>query len=598
MRQLDPQQLEAVHTEAKRALVLAGAGSGKTRVLIERIGYLIEETGTSPYEIMAFTFTRKAAGEIRDRLVDRIGNRAYRITMGTMHAIALQMIQRFGEVIGLKSKQVTVYGEWESEFLLKEVAIELAVRRGNIWKIKKGDIDKMFNAYYQTGIEPGPEHPAHDLFRAFFARCRENNALTYGALLVGLRLLIPTLKQHSKIRHILVDEVQDIDALQWAIINEMCAAFGASLFVVGDIDQSIYDWRGAVPEYLVEHQAEFTLYRLETNYRSVPEIVYASNKLIACNVDRIPKEMVAVRENGNVASIASITIQENCNSELLADFFKSYGVSSTQNIAILSRIHGLLQKLDRLLTEAEIPHEYIGKDTALTNSEPFRRFHAFLKLLVNPFDNFSFLLIKDVIGISREEYSNIRIFAAKDGISHFQAWTVYGEETTYMEFFKGPNETKLLLTTQTFLIKYMATGALPYGGNGWGFDVEPVFRFIFAWLSENPKGTIQEYLDWLATYDIQDEIKAEESPLTLLTIHAAKGLEWPVVILAGCNEGIIPSKQALKNGGIEAERRLMYVAMTRAREQLILTIRPEVTETEGRVYESPRSRFIGEAVGV
>jgi len=369
--------------------------------------------------------------------------------------------------------------------------------------------------------------------------------------------------------------------------------FGASLFVVGDIDQSIYEWRGAVPEYLVEHQGEFDIYRLEMNYRSASEIVEASNSLISRNQDRIPKTMTAARGNGNVTSVK---IQENCNSELLVDFFKSYRVSATQNIAILSRVHGLLQKLDRLMTEQDIPHVYIGKDTALTNSEPFRRFHAFLKLLVNPFDNFSFLLIRDVIGTSREEYSSFRVLAAKDGISHFQAWTAYGEETSYMQFFKGPDETRLLLSTQTFLIKYMATGALPYGGAGWGFDIEPVFRFIFSWLSDNPRGTLAEYLDWLATYDLQDEI-TEESPITLLTIHAAKGLEWPCVILAGCNEGIIPSKQALKNGGVEAERRLMYVAMTRAKDQLILAVRPEMTETEGRVYESPRSRFIGEAMG-
>ncbi|MDD4997695.1 MAG: ATP-dependent helicase, partial [Syntrophales bacterium] len=226
---------------------------------------------------------------------------------------------------------------------------------------------------------------------------------------------------------------------------------------------------------------------------------------------------------------------------------------------------------------------------ALTNSEPFRRFHAFLKLLVNPFDNFSFLLIKDVIGISREEYSEFRVKAAAEGKSHFQV---------YMEEDAGTDASSFFDNAAEWTFEWTLTNLAAV--LDWPFDITDAANFAFAWQKGHPNGTLTEYLAWLATYDIQDEIKSEEEvlPITLMTIHAAKGLEWPVVIVAGCNEGIIPSKQALKNGEIEAERRLMYVAMTRAREQLILTIRPEVTETEGRVYESPRSRFIGEAVGV
>lgn len=575
---LDAQQTIAVRTSSKRALVLAGAGSGKTRTLIERIAYLTEECKVSPYEIMAFTFTRKAAGEIKTRLQERIGNKAYHVTMGTMHALSLSMINRFGEIIGLKQKQVTVYCQWEEEFLLKDVAQEMGIFNGKNWKIKKADIDGMFGTYYQRGIEPKEDDPLYPLFRAFIQRCRENNSLTYGGLLIGLRLLIPTMAKYLHIEHILVDEVQDIDHLQWAIILEMEKAFNAELFLVGDIDQSIYEWRGAAPKYLVDHQSEFDIYRMEVNYRSVPEIVTAANKLIEHNQDRITKTMTAAR---NQFFLYDVRVLKNIDSEAIVGLFIED--PADRPIAVLARNHSLLQKIDRLMEEANISHVYIGKNTALTNSEPFRRFHAFLKLCINPYDNFSFLLIKDVIGLTREEYGKIRLEAAQEGKSHFQVWDWINKENDIFVLL-GENAEGLDDSYRLIAERFP--------------DLSPESAaFINEWLKESSSDRIEDYLSWLATYDLQDEIKDEsKEEITLMTIHAAKGLEWPVVIVAGCNEGIMPSKQAVISGDIESERRLFYVAMTRAQDQLVLTVRPERTERPGGGFsESPISRFIGEA---
>jgi len=571
---LDSQQTAAVLTDSKRALVLAGAGSGKTRVLIERIAYLLEEQKVSPYEIVAFTFTRRAAGEISSRLADRIGNKTYRISMGTMHALALSMINRFGEIIGLKSKAVTVYSQWEEDFLLKDVAQDMGIHNGKTWKVPKKDIDKVFSRYYQQGIEPDENSPLSPLFHALIQRCRENNSLSYGGLLIGLRLLIPTMAQYLHIKHILVDETQDLDALQWSIVNEMCAAFKASLYVVGDTDQSIYSFRGAVPEYLVDHQSEFDIYRLETNYRSMPEIVTAANSLIEHNHDRITKTMTAAL---NSFPFYGHRIMMDMDSASIVNLFVED--PADRPIAILARTHSLLQKIDRLMTEAEIPHNYIGKTTALTNSEHFRRFHAFLKLTVNPYDNFSFLLIKDIIGVTREEYSAIRVKAAEEGKSHFDVWKEMYEE---WKFYNGEDFTLNDIVT-------CLNSDYP--------DLSPeAVAFIKKWCNDH-NGDVTEYLNWLATYDLQDEINKDDPKegITLLTIHAAKGLEWPVVIVAGCNEGILPSKQAIAANDVEAERRLAYVAWTRAQDQLILAVRPEVTENGTRIYESPVSRFIGES---
>lgn len=581
MNDTDTQQRAAVTTNSGRAMVIAGAGSGKTRVLTERVAYLIEKCKASPSEIMVMTFTRKAAGEMKTRLEQRVGSAAYGLSLGTMHALALRMINRFGEVIGMKSQRVTVYSQWEEDFLLRDVAKELGVYDGKKWKgITKAQVAEAFDAYYQRGIEPAPDEPVHDLFRGFIQRCRENNSLTYGGLMIGLRLLIPTLAKFLSIKYILVDEVQDIDPLQWEVILEMEKAFEAALFVVGDVDQSIFEWRGAAPKYLVDHQDKFDIYRLETNYRSVPDIVMAANRLIEHNRDRITKTMVATRDNGDPVSVI-----QDMDSERIMEYITSWGEPPEGfSIAVLGRNHFLLEKLSRLLDERQVKHEYIGKLTALTNSEPFRRYHAFLKLAVNPYDNFSFLLIKDALNLSRDDYTKIRIFAAETGKGHLPAFIIL----------KGNRFVESGIDL-SFLGEWTLAECCRWIDENFSSLSPEASAFIRNWTMDNP-GEIKEYLDWLALYEIQDEIKKEASGLILMTIHAAKGLEWPVVVVAGCNEGIIPSKQCIEKGDIESERRLMYVAMTRARDQLTLTIRPECVEKDGHLYESPRSRFIKEAV--
>jgi len=593
---LDPQQKEAVETSSPNALVLSGAGSGKTRVLVERIAWLIEHRKVSPYEILCLTFTRKAAGEMKARLEDRIGRKAHGVTMGTIHAVALGFLKRFGEFAGLRGKNLTVYSEWESDYLLREVAIDLGIYKGKAWKIPKKDVARMFNLYYQEGTVSEETDPAYALFRDFNARCRENNALTYGGLLVAFRDLLVPIRGYLNFKHILIDEVQDIDLLQWVIINRIKAFCGVSIFAVGDIDQSIFEWRGACPGYLVEHQAEFDIHRLESNYRSRPAIVKAANNLIAHNKDRIPTTMEA-RRNGK-RTLETWTESDSARTAYILQTWLGLSSSKVTDVGVLARNHFLLDKLAEELDALGLPVARIGKTAALTNSPEFRKFHAFLKLLINPFDNFSFLLIRDLLGLSRREYNKIRLNATRTGVSDFHQW-ILGDPILHpikVNFFESPGS----LGHAALAIKYISTGALPFDGPGWAFDVDECFRFVMAWLVDNPSGTIEGYLDWLATYDIQDEIRdqEDEGKIKLMTIHAAKGLEWPVVIVAGCNEGLLPSKQAIATGEIEQERRLMYVAMTRARDELILAIRPERKEgPRGSVYENPRSRFVEEMKG-
>lgn len=579
---LNEEQKAAAFTESKNALVIAGAGSGKTRVLTSRVEFLIKEKKVSPYEIMCLTFTRAGAKEMVERLEKAIGNDAHKLHIGTIHALALNYIRRFGEVLGIHPASVTVYNEWESGFLLKEVARDLGVFNGKAWKIPKKEIDAVFNEYHSTGIEPKETSPVRTLFNAFLGRCRENNALTYGGLVQAFYLLLPEIKKRLHIRHVLVDEVQDIDRLQHLIISMAALNFGASVFMVGDVSQSIFEWRGAIPDYLISLEDFFDVYRLANNYRSKADIVEAANNLIKNNLLRIPLDMQPVRNGGQ-----SIQVKKGCDSEQLIkalDVMTTNGGIQKKDITILARNHVLLKRLAQILTELNITHKYIGQKAGMVQSESFRRFIAFLKLILNPQDNFSFLLIKDTIGLGRSEYNQIRKEAIENGESHFQTWQESQSNCPVYDFFVNAICGKL--STLDEVLDALAVALLPNN-----------FSQEIAFIKSAGINKIRPLLDWITTYDISDEATEDFEGLRLMTIHASKGLEFKTVMIAGCNEGLLPSKQAIEHGEIEAERRLMYVAMTRAMDNLILTVRPEIKETEFKIWESPVSRFLAEIRG-
>jgi superfamily I DNA/RNA helicase len=581
---LSKEQEKAAHSESKRLLLIAGAGSGKTRTMIARMVYLIQEKNVSPYELAVLTFTRRAAGEIKERLIKEIGSKAAKITAGTIHSVALNYLQRFGELVGLKPGKITVYSPWEEEFLLKEVAKEMGFHNGKTWKgVKKYQIDGAFYLYYTSGILIKDNDKALEIMTAFFQRCKENNALTYGTILTEFKRLIPLIGQFMGLRHVLCDEVQDNDPLQWSILNDICKACNASLFAVGDPRQSIYSFRGADPAYLTRNKHLFDIYNLKDNYRSSANIVEAANNLIGHNGGELGEPMRAIRERSS-----NIRIENNMDSEnikIFIDSYKDFGI--LENTAILARNHWLLEKLSRLLTESHIKHEYIGKKTAMTRSEPFRRFHAFLKLIVNPFDNFSFLLIKDYLGLSQSHYSDIRMLSCVEFQSHFETWkAVHVNETyTWQKWFKSSENTDM-----ASVVDWMKDVEFEFG-------TSDIFDFVYGWMLDNYDGTIEGYLSWLATWDISDEVKEESEGLMLLTGHSAKGLEFPTVILCGLNEGIFPSKQSIGKDQVSDERNLFYVCMTRAEDQLILTSRP-LKKNDDLFIENPVSRFITEAIGL
>lgn len=577
--ELSQEQNNAVLTESKNALCLAGAGSGKTRVLVSRINHLIENCQVSPYEILTCTFTRKAGTEMTERLEKEIGTKVHNVTIGTLHSVALKMIQRFGELIELNPGKITVYSSWEEGILLKDVCKELGYHSGKLWRgVKKKEIEDAFSLFYSSKNRNERNYIPNEIMDAFFGRCRENNALTYGMIMTSFHDLIPKISKMINFRHVLIDEVQDLDPLQWRIARLICSVCDASLFAVGDDSQSIYSFRGADPGYLIRNQDKFDVYKLCDNYRSDGFIVEAANKLIHHNENRMDLEMNAIRTNERHVSILL-----GMDSEMLVETIMQEQSGYDENIAVLGRNHFLLEKLSRLLSEAGVDHEYLGKKTAFTRSEEFRRVHAFLTLAVNPFDNFSFLLCKEHLGVDIHDYREIRMRAVRENKSHFQIWSEsINPESRFYHYIHAEKDYNF--STVMACVKEI----------DFEFDAQPIFDFIQEYLSVNNMPKIQEYLDWLALFDVQDEITEEPKKLQLMTIHGSKGLEWPMVIIAGMNEGILPSFRSMKStDGMEDERRLAYVACTRARDHLILTSRP--VDIEAKMPCSP-SRFIKESI--
>ena len=583
--ELNQEQRAAVLAREKEVLVLAGAGSGKTRTLVERVAHLIEH-GASGYEIVCTTFTRAAAGEMRARLEARIGREAHKVTISTFHGLGLGLLKKYGHHIGLRYGNLTVYTPLETDTLLQHCGEQLGLYAKGKWKHGKRAMEQMF-AYIEQGsgeredVENSPYFP---LLLTFSTACRQNNAMPYYGLIHGLIKLAEDGKvcEFTNWKYFLVDEVQDMDTAQWRALSGMLEhRTDSELYAVGDLSQSIYGFRGAVPEHLqaLIDENKLAVYELRSNYRSAPAIVGAANNLISHNTGHRVITMRAMRE----PTPHALARLMDADSAALAGHIARHDWQYPP--VVLCRNNRMLDKLSQELTAHDVPHKRIGKQSTALHSPLFVKANAALKCIVNPFDETAFLMAHKGLGVDAGGYAKIRIQAAEEGKSGFE---VYREGLDV--------DSLTIMPTEDSPMKE----ALEWFASGGGYQFDPLDGYgpeYCAWLeayaAQHPTDTITEYLDWLALADVQDEMPAkdEEPGILLMTCHASKGLEFPCVILAGCNEGVMPSKQAAKAGeaGIEDERRLMYVAVTRAMHSLILAVRPD-KEGSG---ESP-SRFLVE----
>lgn len=610
MSNLTESQKRAIETDARDVLVIAGAGSGKTTVLTRRINHLLTQCGASASELLVLTFTRKAAAEMKSRLrallTESQGAAADRvmsgIMAGTFHSIGLSILRADGHHIGYHAG-LTVCDEDDAELLIESCARDLGYLGDKGWK--KDLSMKKVKAYLEqwyTLIDrkmEGQSLQLSTLIKEYQSRLFQMNCLDFGSILSEVVRLFTThdevlARWRSRIKHVLVDELQDANAIQhYGFLDMFCPP--ATFFGVGDRRQAIYGFRGSRPDLMTERHPEAEIIDLRECFRCGNAIVESANNLITHNGDTLAQPMIGAtgrRGRVDVFSGRSSSIAEDCQNT-----YRQIGGYAWSDIAVMARNHRTLRRLEDVFREQNIPCHRVGAAFDICGTWDFKLILSCMRLAANNRYNLAFLHCYQACGVSHEHYAHIRSLAAKQGLSHFQAmigWCegdyesgvaeviAYGGEMAKL----GKDDILIENTLATLFVDRLVTAMWPDGTQGHG-----IREF---WEAQCKGMSLEEALTWYALRDQADDMR-EGDHVTLLTVHAAKGLEWPAVIIANCNEGDFPSSQSLKEEeGLKEERRVAYVAITRAKEFVGLHYRKAEDQAEGRKIKTP-SRFLLEA---
>ncbi len=621
---LNEEQIKPVKETEGAVLVLAGAGSGKTRVLTSRIAYILREGKATLSGILAITFTNKAAQEMKDRLARFTGGEGKWIC--TIHSMCVKILREFADRAGLKPN-FSIYGDAERNNLIKKIFKELDFDDEKLLKSAKYHIG---NAK-MLGLDPdiygrkfAYERGMDDIvviYEKYQRRLRENNALDFDDLLMEtLRLLrrdVETLDFLSdKFRYILVDEFQDTNAVQYNIIK-LLAKKHKNLFVVGDDDQSIYGWRGAEIENILKFDKDFPeakIFKLERNYRSTKSILELANCIIKRNSSRRGKTLWTDAAEGQKP--VYYQAEEEAQEALYAARIIRDGVAAGaqySDFAVLMRINALTRSYEQEFSKYGIPYKVFGGFKFFERKE-IKDILAYLRLISNPFDSEAAERIINVPrrGIGEKTIAAMYEYSDGAGLSLYDAaldcdrlgipQSAKDRVTDFANLIKG-----FVISAQTSPIGELVREVISLSDLRSAYDdgtddgdaklanLDEYIASVDDFCRLNPEATLDEYLSQLSLYSDLDDMD-DGNYVTLATIHAVKGLEFPVVFVCGLEEGIMPTSRA-EGEDIEEERRLMYVAITRAQKKLYLT-RSKSRYLYGHRDITAPSRFIGELAEV
>ncbi len=630
---LNPAQREAVETLEGPVLVLAGAGTGKTRVITTRIAYLMER-GVAPSNILAVTFTNKAAGEMKERVRALAGERARELTIGTFHAFCVRLLRAHGAALGL-SRSFTICDSSDQLSAVKSVMRELRVRETTMHPsavLARISLAKNRMETPASFLEAAAG--SHDqLVAAVWERYREH--LTRSRTLDFDDLLLETvrlLNEHpevrgfcrKKYRYLLVDEYQDTNHPQYEIVREIGAGHG-NVCVVGDDDQSIYGFRGADIRKILGFHRDFKgarVVRLETNYRSTRPILEAANAVIRHNSSRHEKSLVSAVGEGapvRLTRLADEMIEARFVVEEILTLVRR-GEGRLSDVAVLFRTQVQPRPFEAELRARGIPYVLVGGMSFFDRKE-VRDVVAFLKVASNPDDEQAFLRVVNTPprGIGKTTLDRVLAFATTEGISAPRAFAraeeIEGVSEDAVEAYDDfrarltsagvENATHDLVARLGSLLEAVDYKSEirrlysdPMTREARWAAVEEMLNFAENYTRRSPSPTLAGFLEELALTS-GDEPSERESPgeaVTLMTLHAAKGLEFPHVFLVGMEEGLLPHARAVADGGLEEERRLAYVGITRAMRMLTLSFVSERAKYGKRVAAMP-SRFVFEMRG-
>jgi DNA helicase-2/ATP-dependent DNA helicase PcrA len=586
--------------------VIAGAGSGKTRVLAHRIAYLISALAVRPYEILAVTFTNKAAGEMGDRVRSLVGDVSAGMWMGTFHSVCARILRVEAKFLGI-SRGFTIYDDRDQALLIKQILPDLGMSQT---KLSPAAI--LSRISWAKSSLVGPEEVAQlagnpfeekiaALYSAYENALRANNALDFDDLIsmpVRLFKSVPeALERNSRrFRHILIDEYQDTNRAQYELVR-LLSSCHRNVCAVGDDDQSIYRWRGADVTNLLNFERDFpeaTVIRLEQSYRSTKTILAAAQSVIKCNLQRKDKDLWTDNPVGRKIAVSAMASEQE-EGEYLARAIESAVSEESRrfgDFAILYRTNAQSRAIEDSLRRRGLPYVIVGGIKFYERRE-IKDLLAYLKVLLNPRDSVSLLRIINVPnrGIGDVTVSRLRQFAADSGLSLSDALERTGDIQDLNSAAKRRLETfrkmvsNLRLKSQEVsvpeLIKLVADKSGYLANLREQSSVEATARmenieelvaggYEFEDRSDTP--TLEKFLEEVSLVMDIDLWDGTREAVSLMTLHNAKGLEFPVVLIAGTEEGLIPHHTSFEDDAeMEEERRLFYVGMTRAKERLFIT---------------------------
>ena len=638
LAQLNPTQAQAADHYEGPALVIAGAGSGKTRTLIYRIAHLIGHYGVQSGEILAVTFTNKAAAEMRERASHLVPG-AQDLWMSTFHSAGVRILRAYGEHIGLK-RGFVIYDDDDQLDILKDIMGSLPgigpdtnprVLRGILDRAKSNlqtpaDLDRAHEPYL-SGI---PKEAAAEAYRRYETRKKAQNAIDFGDLItetVRLFREVPAVLNavQNRARFIHVDEYQDTNKAQYEL-TRLLASRDRNLLVVGDPDQSIYKFRGADIQNILDFQKDYPdskVYMLEHNYRSSARVLGIANRLIENNAERLDKTLKAVKDDGPPVVFHRATdhrAEGDFVSEWITRLHAREGRPLT-DMAVLYRTNAQSRVIEESLRRVQIPAKIVG-GVGFYDRREIRDILAYARLSINPSDD---VALRRIIGRPRRGIGDTALtklldWAATHRTSLLEACARADTDGILDRGAQKAVDFAALMHAMSDAADNYEPGAfLRYVIETSGYldllrqegpegqvraeNLDELVNAAEEWSQEH-EGTIGDFLDDAALLSSVDDMRTRqenkdtpEEAVTLMTMHNAKGLEFPVVFIVGVEEGLLPSKGAIAEaGGIEEERRLFYVGITRAMDRLFLTA-AENRMQYGKTNAAEDSRFLEEIEG-
>jgi len=624
LKDLNPNQLEAVTTTAGPLLVIAGAGSGKTRVLTRRLAYILFKQLAQPYEILAVTFTNKAAGEMRERVDTLLGTRIPSLNVSTFHSFCARFLRMEGEALGY-SANYTIFDESDSETLAKNCIKELGLAGSQF--LPKAQLRKISNAKNKL-ISSGEyarraggyfEKATADIYQLYQDRLRGCNAMDFDDLLVNSVLLLKNneeigKKYRRRFKYLLVDEYQDTNHVQYLLLKYLLDEHN-NICVVGDEDQSIYGWRGADIRNILEFEKDFPgakIIKLEQNYRSTTFILDAASSVIKNNEARKAKKLWTEQQGGEKLQLLLV---DNAEEEALAvvDFIKKESKGTgLKEMSILYRTNAQSRSFEEQLRRENIPYQIVG-GIAFYQRKEIKDLLGYLKLIVNIRDDVALARVINYPkrGIGTKSVDEIFSLARENKVG------VYELLLKSSEFPQLQARSKRLMPFVELVEKYrVKKETVPIDllaqdlVEDLGFldelrredeiiaqtkieNVEAFIEGMAEYAQHNGEATLENYLADISLFTDIDAYKEIEDKVTLMTLHSAKGLEFDIVFLVGLEEGLFPLGRAIAEPlELEEERRLFYVGATRARRKLFLS--SATTRYRFGEVESIPSRFIQE----